>query len=159
MSLRRSTRQSIALAAKKNKASPSPSTTGKRANGENDSRQTNTKRVKKASPDDAPATDPAAFKVPQRPVTPGRKRSAKAMKAPQLTPTPSLVGLMRTPFSSGDIDGATPPPSKLTILFSLPVNLIALWFLPASCNTRRIPVSSPALLHFGFSPCSLPTLY
>jgi hypothetical protein len=153
MSLRRSTRQSIALAAKKNKASPSPSsTTRKRANGEKDSRQTNTKRVKKASPDDAPATDPAAFKVPQVPVTPGRKRSAKAMKAPPLTPTPSLVGLMRTPLSSGDIDGATPPPSKLTILFLSPVNLIVLWFLPASCDTRRISASSPAFLHFGFSP-------
>ena len=153
MSLRRSARQSVALAAKKNKASPSPSsTTRKRANGDNDSRQTNAKRVKKASPDDAPATEPAAFKVPQVPVTPARKRSAKAMKAPQLTPTPSLVGLMRTPLSSGDIDGATPPPSKLTILFLSPVNLIVLWFLPASCDTRRISASSPAFLHFGFSP-------
>jgi hypothetical protein len=127
MSLRRSARQSAALVAKKNKASPSPSsTTGKRANGENDSRQTNTKRVKNASSDDAPATDPAAFKVPQVPVTPGRKRSTRAMKAPELTPTPSLVGLMRTPFRLGDIDDANQPPSKPTIQFSLPVNLIAL---------------------------------
>lgn len=120
MSLRRSTRQSAVLVAKKNEASPSPSsTTRKRANGKSDSRQTNTKRVKEASPDDAPATDPAAFKVPQVPVTPGRRRSAKAMKAPQLTPTPSLVGLMRTPFRSGDTSDANPPPSKPTILFFL----------------------------------------
>src|SRR3954453_15380456 len=115
MSLRRSARQSTALAAKKNKASPSPSsTTRKRVNGENDSQQSNTKRVKKASPYDAPVTDPATFKVPK---VPGSKRSAKAMKAPQLTPTPSLVGLIRAPFSSGDIDDATPPPSKPTIYF------------------------------------------
>jgi DNA-3-methyladenine glycosylase II len=33
--------------------------------------------------------------------------------------------------------------------FSLPVNLIAPLFLPASCDTRRPSASSPALLHFG----------
>jgi hypothetical protein len=150
MSLRRSARQSAALVAKKNKASPSPSSTArKRANGENDSRQNNTKRVKKASPDDAPATDPAAFKVPQVPVTPSRRRSAKAMKAPELTPTPSLVGLMRTPFRSGDIDDANQPPSKPTILFSLPVNLIAL------CSCLLLPPH----LRFCISPTPLPVVH
>src|ERR1700733_7321181 len=150
MSLRRSARQSATLVAKKNKASPSPSsTTRKRANGENDSRQTNTKRVKKASPDDATATDPPAFKVPQVPVTPSRRRSAKAMKAPELTPTPSLVGLMRTPFRSGDIDDANQPPSKPTILFSLPVNLIAL------CSCLLLPPH----LRFCISPTPLPVVH
>ena len=154
MSLRRSARQSIASAAKKNKSSPSPSsTTRKRANGESDSRQTNAKRVKKASLDDAPATDPAAFKVPQVPVTPGRKRSAKAVKAPPLTPTPSLVGLMRTPLSSGDTDGGTPPPSKPTILFSLPVNLIA--FLVSCLVLVIYDEFLPPHLHFCISTLPL----
>ena len=125
MSLRRSARQSTTLLAKTNGTSPSVSSaTRKRANGEDEPPQTQPKRVKKATPRDASATESATFKVPPVPVTPVRKRSAKATQPPQLTPTPSLVGLMRTPYSSGDIDDATPPPSESTVLPILSVNSI-----------------------------------
>lgn len=50
------------------------------------------------------------FKVPSAPVTPVRKRTVKGTEPPPFTPTPSLVGLLRAPYSSGDIDDATPPP-------------------------------------------------
>ena len=54
------------------------------------------------------------FKKPDLPVTPLKKRRAAqgktASKPPPLTPTPSLVNIMRAPYSSGDIDDATPPP-------------------------------------------------
>ena len=54
------------------------------------------------------------FKKPDLPVTPLKKRRAvqgkTASKPPPLTPTPSLVNIMRAPYSSGDIDDATPPP-------------------------------------------------
>ncbi|KAI9876358.1 MAG: 3-methyladenine DNA glycosylase, partial [Watsoniomyces obsoletus] len=51
------------------------------------------------------------FKKPALPTTPLRKRRAAAVTdVPSLTPTPSLVNIIRAPYSSGDIDDATPPP-------------------------------------------------
>lgn len=51
------------------------------------------------------------FKKPALPTTPLRKRRAAASNdVPSLTPTPSLVNILRAPYSSGDIDDATPPP-------------------------------------------------
>lgn len=123
MSLRRSARHSGTLVAKTNGTSqPVSSATKKRANGEDESLQTQPKRMKKALPRNASGTESTAFKVPQVPVTPVRKRSAKAMQPPHLTPTPSLVRLMRTPYSSGDIDDATPPPSESIKELPLPIN-------------------------------------
>jgi len=111
MSLRRSARQSSTLLATTNGTSSSvPSARSKRENGEDDPPQTQPKRVKKGPPPKVSAAESATFKVPPVPVTPVRNRSAKAVQPPQLTPTPSLVGLMRMPDSSGDID-ATPPPN------------------------------------------------
>jgi len=56
------------------------------------------------------------FKVPEIPVTPlknRRKASAPAdRKPPPLTPTPSLVNVIRAAYSSGDIDGSSPPPDR-----------------------------------------------
>jgi DNA-3-methyladenine glycosylase II len=42
------------------------------------------------------------------PSTPKRKKSTKPV--PPMTPTPSAIGLMTAPYSSGDIDDSTPPP-------------------------------------------------
>ena len=55
--------------------------------------------------------DAREFKKPALPNTPLRKRRAAASTdVPSLTPTPSLVNILRAPYSSGDIDDATPPP-------------------------------------------------
>ena len=55
--------------------------------------------------------DAPEFKKPALPVTPLRKRPAAASAdVPSLTPTPSLVNILRAPYSTGDIDDATPPP-------------------------------------------------
>src|SRR4051812_15764161 len=110
MSLRRSARISTSSLPKSNGTSPAVSS--KRSNLGNESPQAQPKRVKKVSPPDASARESAAFKVPPVPVTRVGKRSARATKPPHLTPTPSLVGLMRAPYSSGDIDDTTPPPSE-----------------------------------------------
>jgi DNA-3-methyladenine glycosylase II len=59
-----------------------------------------------------PAVDggDAEFKKPAMPTTPLRQRRAAASsQMPTLTPTPSLVNVIRAPYSSGDIDDATPP--------------------------------------------------
>jgi hypothetical protein len=110
MSLRRSARNSTALAAKTNGISPSASSaTRKRANGEDVPPQKQGKRVKKASSRDVAVAESATFKVPPVPTTPVRKHSAKTAQPPHLTPTPSLIGLMRTQYSSGDLGDATPP--------------------------------------------------
>jgi DNA-3-methyladenine glycosylase II len=61
-----------------------------------------------------PATDGAASRVPPVSSTPKRKRPlAKTNRPPHLSPTPSLVCLISAPtYSTGDIDDATPPPSR-----------------------------------------------
>ncbi|KAL8243812.1 hypothetical protein R6Q59_010070 [Mikania micrantha] len=51
----------------------------------------------------------AKFQKPDGPATPAKKRKPLA-KIPPLTPTPSLVHAIRAPYSSGNIDDATPPP-------------------------------------------------
>jgi hypothetical protein len=139
MSLRRSARNSTALAAKTNGISPSASSaTKKRTDGGDVPPQNQRKRVKKASPRDGAVAESSTFKVPPVPATPTRKRSAKTAQPPHLTPTPSLVGLMRTQYSSGDIDDATPPPSGSTVVFSSHINPIAFcWYLPDSRDPNR----------------------
>ncbi|OAP54281.1 hypothetical protein AYL99_11382 [Fonsecaea erecta] len=54
------------------------------------------------------------FKVPVTPVKKANARRipAKQSKQPPLTPTPSLISVIRAPYSSGDIDDATPPPDR-----------------------------------------------
>ncbi|RVX70194.1 hypothetical protein B0A52_05527 [Exophiala mesophila] len=52
------------------------------------------------------------FKIPEVPVTPRKRSSKAASKVPPLTPTPSLINVIRAPYSSGDIDDATPPPDR-----------------------------------------------
>ena len=57
------------------------------------------KKRKNPSKDDVPAAAPS---------TPKRKKATKPV--PPMTPTPSAIGLMTAPYSSGDIDDSTPPP-------------------------------------------------
>ncbi|PMD56818.1 DNA glycosylase [Hyaloscypha bicolor E] len=57
------------------------------------------KKRKNPSKDDVPAAAPS---------TPKRKKATKSV--PPMTPTPSAIGLMTAPYSSGDIDDSTPPP-------------------------------------------------
>lgn len=53
------------------------------------------------------------FKVPVTPVKKAARRSAPSKaKHPPLTPTPSLVQVIRAPYSSGDIDDVSPPPDR-----------------------------------------------
>ncbi|KAH0843242.1 hypothetical protein AYO21_03535 [Fonsecaea monophora] len=60
------------------------------------------------------ASNGSEFKVPVTPVKKANARRvpAKQSKQPPLTPTPSLVSVIRAPYSSGDIDDATPPPDR-----------------------------------------------
>lgn len=67
-------------------------------------------KTKKSKNDaEAPAAE-SPFKKPSAPVTPAKSGRSKPLKAPPLTPTPSLVHVLRAPYSSGDIDDGTPPP-------------------------------------------------
>jgi DNA-3-methyladenine glycosylase II len=52
--------------------------------------------------------------VDAAPSTPKRKKASKPV--PPMTPTPSAIGLMTAPYSSGDIDDSTAPPlNRLTV--------------------------------------------
>lgn len=70
--------------------------------------------TKSAKIEGADTSKDPEFKKPDLPVTPLRKRRANqgktSTKPPPLTPTPSLVNIIRAPYSSGDIDDVTPPP-------------------------------------------------
>lgn len=49
------------------------------------------------------------------PSTPKRKKATRPI--PPMTPTPSAIGLMTVPYSSGDIDDSTPPSlNRLAVL-------------------------------------------
>ena len=69
------------------------------------------KKLKSLSRED-PNT--GTFKKLEGPVTPAKRKStsarAEAVKVPPLTPTPSFINVLRAPYSTGDIDDATPPP-------------------------------------------------
>ncbi|KAK5091737.1 3-methyladenine DNA glycosylase [Lithohypha guttulata] len=60
------------------------------------------------------ANEVEVFKKPEGPVTPAKShptfRGSKVPKAPPQTPTPSLINIIRAPYSTGDIDDPTPPP-------------------------------------------------
>jgi DNA-3-methyladenine glycosylase II len=53
------------------------------------------------------------FKVPVTPAKKsGRRSTPSKAKHPPLTPTPSFINVIRAPYSSGDIDDATPSPDR-----------------------------------------------
>lgn len=118
MSLRRSGRVSSAS------ASPLPQTSPVAVNGQRKraasslSHETKAKKPKSKLVDTTNNADNAEpnFKVPETPVTPlkkSRKGSAtSSRKPPPLTPTPSLVAIIRAGYSSGDIDDPNPPPDR-----------------------------------------------
>jgi DNA-3-methyladenine glycosylase II len=107
MSLRRSAR----TASMSTTAAESVPATKKRPATTSDDTATAPKKAKAASKSPIAKKDDEVFKKPTAPATPIRKRRAAAGKEPPpLTPTPSLVNVMRAPYSTGDIDDATPPP-------------------------------------------------
>ncbi|KAI9798310.1 MAG: 3-methyladenine DNA glycosylase [Piccolia ochrophora] len=52
----------------------------------------------------------SASALSKSPATPKVNSRRGALKPNPITPTPSAIGLMTAPYSSGDIDDATPPP-------------------------------------------------
>lgn len=71
------------------------------------------KKPKKNSVAAATTNDVQKIDPLDGPVTPARtKRLAlsRVTKGEPLTPTPALVNILRAPYSTGDIDDATPPP-------------------------------------------------
>ena len=116
MSLRRSTRvpsssAPVATYVPTKAAAPSKKRTAEASIDAAAAKKSKTGKIDSASP---PNTAAPEFKKPEAPATPLRKRRAAASKdrtePPPLTPTPSLVNVLRAPYSSGDIDDATPPP-------------------------------------------------
>jgi DNA-3-methyladenine glycosylase II len=119
MSLRRSSR--ISLPKSETNGTAAPNINNKKRAAEPAEAKTN--GIKKSKSNSAlsstskskiPSKAPNApeFKVPDIPTTPKRKRApvSTTTPIPSLTPTPSLANILRAPYSSGDIDDATPPP-------------------------------------------------
>ena len=117
MSLRRSTRVSSSSIQPVSPISTESTTTGKKRPGESSNDKAAPKKSKLNKDTSSALANGAApeFKKPEAPANPLRERRAAAaskqgVKAPPLTPTPSLVGVIRAPYSNGDIDEGTPPP-------------------------------------------------
>ncbi|KAL9617768.1 MAG: hypothetical protein Q9160_007481 [Pyrenula sp. 1 TL-2023] len=103
MNLRRSSRTTKALVSYQDD--------GRQPVVENKKRRRNkseTVQFESKSHPDATAA-PEKFRKPRVPRTPKRQRTTAAPASP-ITPTPSIVGVMTAPYSTGDIDDATPPP-------------------------------------------------
>ena len=141
MSLRRSSRQPIASAITASDKSPAQ---GKRAIIDGESQLGRTKRSKK-SDTKAPNGDSYAgtFKVPPVPETPKKKRITKTTKPPPFTPTPSLVGLMRTNYNSGDTDEATPPQNRPVEPHVTNATLVTPGGTQSVAYSNSLPDSSP----------------
>lgn len=113
MSIRRSNRIASAtiLGGQTNGTENSTQPAMKRA-ASSEAAEVKTKKPKSKSTEPVNEIQENEFKVPEVPVTP-RKRTSKAIsKPPPLTPTPSLISVIRAPYSSGDIDDTTPPPDR-----------------------------------------------
>jgi DNA-3-methyladenine glycosylase II len=114
MSLRRSARQSASLVASTSNGAvrKPPVTSTKRSRTETEPSPIKSKKAKAANPAmSEEGTGVDKFKRPPLPATPNSKRTARSRKAPPLTPTPSLIGLLRAPYSPGDIDDTALPPN------------------------------------------------
>jgi DNA-3-methyladenine glycosylase II len=101
----------------------------------------------KAKTDQKVASDEAVFKKPEAPATPLRKRRAAAAdsRVPPLTPTPSLVNVIRAPYSSGDIDDATPPPDDRPVEPHITnATLVTPGGTQSVAYTNGLPDSSPS---------------
>lgn len=88
------------------------------------------------------------FKVPEIPVTPlrnRRKASAPAdKKPPPLTPTPSLVNVIRAAHSSGDIDDTSLPPDRPVEPHVTNATLVTPGGTQSVAYTSTLPDSSPS---------------
>ncbi|KAL2402439.1 hypothetical protein ABEF95_009081 [Exophiala dermatitidis] len=114
MSLRRSNRiASIVIPSEAEKSNPLSSVSKKRATSEqaNGNKTKKTKHGSEQSLTTGKEGEPE-FKVPVTPMKGTGRGSAKSPKKPPLTPTPSLVNVIRAPYDSGDVDDSTPPPER-----------------------------------------------
>jgi DNA-3-methyladenine glycosylase II len=128
MSMRRSTRIASTTPSVTSLATPEAEALKTGSKKRTSSTQSNGAQVKKSKSKPAPdvskgSTDYSShvngtnaqpeFKVPVTPVKkPVRRTAAPKTKVPPLTPTPSLVNAIRAPYSTGDIDDATPPSDR-----------------------------------------------
>ncbi|KAL6242091.1 3-methyladenine DNA glycosylase [Rhinocladiella similis] len=117
MTVRRSTRiasGSIPTATTSEKPTKVVTTSRKRSLSAGSPQTKTSKKSKSTTQDVLPVNGEAVspeFKVPVTPVKNARRAPAKP-KHPPLTPTPSLISVIRAPYSSGDVDDATPPPER-----------------------------------------------
>lgn len=117
------------------------------------------KRQKKTAPTEKAAMEAVAKNEPDKetmppPVTPNSKRprvAKSAEKPPPFTPTPAAIGFMtntRTPtYSSGDIDGASPPPERRVEAGHANANLVTpggTQVQPSFSNFEEASPSKPA---------------
>lgn len=93
----------------------------------------NTGRKRKTIPKDAEAADSSGIDAPS---TPKRTRVSKAL--PPVTPTPSAIGLMSSPFQHG-VNGSMDPPPALNRL-AVPGGTNAALITP---ETHRLVASKP----------------
>ncbi|KAI1629450.1 DNA-3-methyladenine glycosylase II [Exophiala viscosa] len=114
MSLRRSGRVASALASSATEDAVNATNGTKKRSAGTEAPQDKAKKPKTASVADKVngETKETEFKIPSTPVKGPKRTSVKESKKPPLTPTPSLVAIIRAPYSSGDIDDATPPPDR-----------------------------------------------
>lgn len=91
--------------------------------------------------------DEPEFKIPSVPVTPIRKRRAAANTSnapPPLTPTPSLVNVIRAPYSSGDVDDTPPPKDRPVDPHVTNATLVTPGGTQSVAYTNGLPESSPS---------------
>ncbi|KIX05089.1 uncharacterized protein Z518_05961 [Rhinocladiella mackenziei CBS 650.93] len=110
MSLRRSARISSIVIPSPEKPL-SPVIDSKKRTTSSQAREIKAKKPKPTE-DETVVNGEPEFKVPVTSGRNARRNPAKQPKKPPLTPTPSLVQAIRAPYSSGDIDDATPPPDR-----------------------------------------------
>ena len=84
------------------------------------------------------------FAVPALPVTPLRTRRVRNSKVPPLTPTPSLVNIIRAPYRSGDVDDATPPPDRPVEPHITNATLVTPGGTQAVAYPNSLPESTPS---------------
>lgn len=154
MSLRRSGRVASAAASPLPQAPPvEAAVNGQRKRAASTlSRDTEAKKSKSksksaGSPNGTDSAQPN-FKVPEAPVTPLRKgRTVSATsnkKPPPLTPTPSLVAVIRAGYSSDDIDDAGPPPDRPVEPHVTNATLVTPGGTQSVAYTEGFPDSSPS---------------
>lgn len=147
MSVRRSARISSAVGppalekVEKAENAEIPANISKKRSASSQARETKSKKTKAGHGKSLINGEPKVpeFKVPVTPVKNARRSAPKEPKHPPLTPTPSLISVIRAPYSSGDIDDSTPPPDR-----------------PVEPHITNAPLITPGGTQYVAYPDSLP---